>query len=101
MANGWMGANDSYLNGSRYTGTPHTQFWFDDGSVVLSVESTLFRIHRSILCMHSRIFADMFMVPQPLQDDTQPIIDGCPVVQMPDKAVDLTDLLRALYEPLK
>jgi BTB/POZ domain len=34
--------------------------WFPDGNVVLQVESTLFRVHRSILSMHSEVFHGMF-----------------------------------------
>jgi hypothetical protein len=77
----------------------HKTFWFDDGSIVLSVEQTLFRVHLSVLCLHSEIliFADMFGIP-PSNGETT--IEGCTVVRLPDKAVDFVDLLNVFYDPL-
>ena len=77
--------------------TRNSEFWFDDGSVVLNVQSTLFRVHRSILSMHSTVFSDMFSIPQP---PDQTAIEGCPVVHLHDSADDFTYLLKALYNPL-
>jgi hypothetical protein len=73
-----------------------TNYWFDDGNVVLQVESTLFRVHRSILSMHSEVFRGMFSVPQPAATDGD-LVDNCPVVQLPDRAVDWTHVLKAFY----
>src|ERR1700734_3586787 len=73
-----------------------TDYWFDDGNVVLQVESTLFRVHRSILSMHSEVFRGMFSVPQPVAVDGD-LVDNCPVVQLPDRAVDWTHVLKAFY----
>ena len=77
--------------------TRHPEFWFNDGSVILNVETTSFRVHSSILCKHSTVFADMFSLPQLATREEQ---DGCPVVDMPDSAEDFACLLRAFYEPL-
>lgn len=77
--------------------TRHPDFWFDDGSIVLSVEKTLFRVHRTMLCTHSEVFFDMFGLSQPLGE---PMIEECPVVRLPDRACDMEHLLRALYNPL-
>ena len=76
--------------------TRSTDCWFDDGNVVLQVESTLFRVHRSILSMHSEVFRGMFSVPQPVAVDGE-LVDNCPVVQFPDRAVDWTHVLKAFY----
>ena len=84
--------NASITNSSR-----HPDLWFDDGSIVLHVETTLFRVHRSTLSMHSEVFADMFRIPQPPDQD---IIEGCSVVHLPDSASDFIYLLKALYDPL-
>jgi hypothetical protein len=70
--------------------------WFPDGNVVLQVESTLFRVHRSILSMHSEVFQGMFSVPQPVAVDWD-LVDNCPVVQLLDRAVDWTHVLKAFY----
>jgi len=77
--------------------TRHESLWFDDGSVVLSVEQTLFRVHRSILCAQSEIFADMFRIAQP---DDETTVEGCAVVCLPDTAAEFVDLLKACYKPL-
>lgn len=61
--------------------------WFEDGNVVLQVDRTQFRVHRSILSRHSSVFADMFALPQP--NDTSDWVEGCPVVIMSgDEAED-------------
>ncbi|KAG5635411.1 hypothetical protein H0H81_011374 [Sphagnurus paluster] len=73
------------------------EFWFSDGSIVIIVENTAFRLHKSILGKHSDVFADLFSVPQP-QSDLE-LIDGVPVVHLQDNLQDFTDVLRALYEP--
>ncbi|KAF7297672.1 BTB domain-containing protein [Mycena kentingensis (nom. inval.)] len=78
--------------------TPITRspdFWFDDGSVVLQVESTQFRVAKSMLAMHSTGFRDMFMLP--LSED-QPTVEGCPLVVLAgDTAEDWGHLLGAMY----
>ena len=92
----------------------HPDLWFDDGSVILSAERTLFRVHISQLSRHSVCFRDMFAIPQPSSNSnnklaclTLPRIpDGCdlkdcsdcPVVYLHDKADDLGNLLTALYD---
>jgi hypothetical protein len=75
----------------------HKSFWFNDGSTVLSVEQTLFQVHCSVLCLQSKVFTDMFRIPQPSSDTT---IEGCIVICLPDKAADVADLLKAFYKPL-
>ncbi|TDL22613.1 hypothetical protein BD410DRAFT_770177 [Rickenella mellea] len=74
--------------------------WFDDGNIVLAAETTLFRVHRSVLAMNSPVFRDMFSLPQP-EGDTESIKgvpDVVPVVHMHDKAVDLSHLLHTIYD---
>lgn len=73
-----------------------TEFWFDDGSVVLHVESTQFRVHRSILSSYSEVFRDMFAIPQPTVSGE--VVEGCQIVQLTDKALDWENVLRALYD---
>ena len=81
--------------------THSPDLWFDDGSIVLHVESTLFKVHRSILSSNSEVFCDMFGVLQPSTTNTSDgAIDGCPVVPLPDQAVDWTHVLKALYDAM-
>ncbi|KAJ7147314.1 hypothetical protein C8R46DRAFT_918056 [Mycena filopes] len=74
-----------------------SDIWHDDGSVVLQAETTLFRAHWSVLCLHSSFFRDLRGLPQPAD---QPSIEGCPVIQVYDSSADVKHLLDALYNPL-
>lgn len=68
--------------------------WFEDGNIILQAENTQFKVHRGVLAKHSPVFADLFQVPQPTNE---PVVDGCPVVQIPDSAGDVADMLCCLY----
>ncbi|KAF7377619.1 BTB domain-containing protein [Mycena sanguinolenta] len=74
-----------------------SDIWHDDGSVVLLVESTLFRVHWGVICLHSTFFRDMRDLPQPAD---QLNIEGCPVIELHDSLEDVKHLLDALYNPL-
>lgn len=76
------------------TPSPSSEFWLSDGNVILQAESTQFRVHKSVLSMHSTVFRDMFTVPQP---DEQPKVEGCPIVHLSDAARDVDCLLGAFY----
>lgn len=78
------------------TSIRHHKFWLYDGSIVLHVQNTLFRVHQTILANHSEVFADLFTVPQP---DGERTIDGCPVVDLFDDEKNFVDLLNAVYTP--
>ncbi|KAJ6514919.1 hypothetical protein C8R47DRAFT_961428 [Mycena vitilis] len=70
--------------------------WHNDGSVVLQAERTQFRVHWSVLALDSSVFRDLQGLPQP---PDQPSVDGCPLVEVSDDAVDVEYLLKALYTP--
>ncbi|KAJ6584635.1 hypothetical protein B0H19DRAFT_1227316 [Mycena capillaripes] len=71
------------------------EFWFDDGNIILQVESTQFRLAKSVLSMHSSVFCDMFMMPLPANE---PTVEGCPVVILSgDTVQDWVHLLGAMY----
>ncbi|KAG1905585.1 uncharacterized protein F5891DRAFT_1138196 [Suillus fuscotomentosus] len=78
----------------------HKDLYYADGSVVLLAahagKTHAFRVHKSVLASHSKVFADMFVLPSTAENETY---DGIDSVQMPDDAKDLEDLLRALYYP--
>ncbi|KAF8170322.1 hypothetical protein K438DRAFT_1982832 [Mycena galopus ATCC 62051] len=67
--------------------------WFKDGSVVLQAAGTQFRVHWSILSLHSSFFRDLEDLPQP---PDQPTIDGCPIVELQDTVEDVEYLLKGL-----
>ncbi|KAJ6561984.1 hypothetical protein B0H19DRAFT_1210037 [Mycena capillaripes] len=71
--------------------------WHPDGSVVLQADHTQFRVHWSVLALHSSFFKGMLGLPQP---PDQPSVDGCPIIELSDSPEDVEHLLRALYDPL-
>ncbi|KAJ7931699.1 hypothetical protein B0H13DRAFT_2308408 [Mycena leptocephala] len=73
-----------------------SDIWHNDGSVVLQPGNTQFRVHWSVLALHSSFFRDMQGLPQP---PDQPSVEGCPVVELPDDTEDVEYLLKALYSP--
>lgn len=87
----------------------HPDLWFDDGSIILKADTTLFKVHISQLARHSVIFRDMFAMPQPSgSTPSSPTtasfnhedVDGatCPTLELYDSAEDLGNLLTALYD---
>ncbi|KAJ7714961.1 hypothetical protein DFH07DRAFT_872713 [Mycena maculata] len=41
------------------TATRHPEFWFDDGSLVVSVEAVMFKVHRTVLTRHSSFISEL------------------------------------------
>lgn len=73
--------------------------WLDDGSIILQTQSTIFKVHRSVLARNAEIFADTFQMPQPDKPaDDQALIDGCSVLPLTDDPTELSHFLRALYD---
>jgi len=73
-----------------------SKFWFEDGSVVLQAEKTHFRVHKTLLSLHSTVFRDTFQMPQPVE--AGPTIEGCPIVHVSDFAEDVEFMLESLYK---
>lgn len=75
-------------------------FWYIDGTVVIRVGSTLFRLHRSRLEKYCVFFQHLFAADAdaPLNE----MIDGCPVYHVPPElsANGFKDLLNALETPM-
>lgn len=61
------------------TPTPHELLWFSDGNVILEAGKSRFRVHQSILAIHSSVFKDMFTLPQGTNGHEAE--DGCPVAR--------------------
>lgn len=55
----------------------------------------IFRVHRTVLSLHSPVFKDMFNMPD-LRASSE-AYDGVALVRMPDTAEDLESLLSAFY----
>lgn len=75
----------------------HSEFWFEDGNIVLVAEGAGFCVHRGVLSRHSEVFRDMFLVPQPAEGEET--IEGCPVVRLTeDGAEEVALVLEILYD---
>ncbi|KAJ6453759.1 hypothetical protein C8R45DRAFT_631001 [Mycena sanguinolenta] len=69
--------------------------WFPGTDLVLRAGNRLFRVSGGILAARSAVFRDMLSIPQP---DTQPLIDGCPVVVLHDAPADTEYFLKAIFD---
>lgn len=76
-----------------------SEYWYDDGSIILVVGDTAFRVHKSILSQHSDVFADLFTIPEPPKNESDSV-DGCSVVHLQDDLKDFTEVIKAIYQPL-
>ena len=72
----------------------HLGLWFDDGNIILRAEIVLFRVHRSMLSRHSKVFEDLFSVAHSSEDEQ---LDGVPVITVQDCPLDLGDFLDVIY----
>ena len=76
--------------------TPDGTFNFKDGNVEVLCGNTLFRVHTSILSLHSPALRRMFSQTS-LAEAESP--NGCPRIQSPDTATDFATLLKTIYLP--
>ncbi|KAH7909492.1 hypothetical protein BJ138DRAFT_1010739 [Hygrophoropsis aurantiaca] len=79
-----------------------TDLYLNDGNIILfanrdSSTTYVFRLHKSVLAIHSGMFADMFALATPSEDDD--IYEGLPVIRMHDDAKDVEAVFRACYYP--
>jgi hypothetical protein len=107
--------SDSNL-GSGAAAQPHPDFWHPDGSVIIEVEKTKFRLHQSTLQKHSAYFAAMFHQGENLKgggggnrrrylevevDERSPNGGHLPVYRVPETtADDFASLLSLIEEPM-
>ena len=76
--------------------TPHNTFNFEDGNVEVLCELTLFRVHTSILSLHSPVLRQM-LAQANLAAAESP--NGCPRILSSDTASDFVTLLKIMYLP--
>lgn len=70
--------------------------WFEDCGLIIRAGNTLFRVSRDALATQSSIFADMLTLPSP--QDPAELMDGCPIVRLPDPVKDVEYFLKALFD---
>src|SRR6266852_4823619 len=77
---------------------PHRveKLWLEDGNLILVAGNALYKVYRGVLSRHSSVFRDMLAYPQPADSE---LIDGYPVVRLPDAEVEVTPFLEALFDP--
>lgn len=74
---------------------PDEELYFVDGNVILHCENTLFRVHRGVLSLNSEVFKDMFALGT---DQTEKDLEGCPCIDLSDKADDVRRFLHCIYK---
>ncbi|RPD67210.1 hypothetical protein L227DRAFT_619446 [Lentinus tigrinus ALCF2SS1-6] len=77
----------------------HRDYYFDDGNIVIRVQDTLYKLHRSLLERHSPVFRELFTVPQP-EGSTEGLAEDNPIILSGIEAIDFTRLLWLLYPPV-
>ena len=68
----------------------------DANVIIQSCDLVNFPVHRRTLAISSPVFDDMFSLPQPQPPDKE-VIDGLPVVRLPEDAEVLSSLITMLY----
>ncbi|KAJ6487133.1 hypothetical protein C8R47DRAFT_1127803 [Mycena vitilis] len=70
------------------------ELWFEDGNLILQAGQCQYRVYRGLLAAQSLIFRDMISLPQPTDSE---LIEGCPLVRLPDPEVEVTPFLQAMF----
>jgi hypothetical protein len=76
------------------TSPPETFDISDANLIIRSSDLVDFRVHKSVLAMASPFFKDLLSLPQPSDGE---IVDGLPVVQLPEGSELLNSLISILY----
>ncbi|KAI0375591.1 hypothetical protein BV20DRAFT_959582 [Pilatotrama ljubarskyi] len=76
----------------------HSEYFFNDGNVVIQVEDIQYNLHRSLLALHSPVFRELFTLPQPV-GSTEGRADDHPITLSGIRAMDFTRFLWLLYPP--
>ncbi|KAJ7165528.1 hypothetical protein C8R43DRAFT_1061459 [Mycena crocata] len=69
--------------------------WFEDGNIVIQAGNVQFRVYCGLLEARSSVFKEMFSFPRPAVCE---LVDGCPLVRLPNPAMDVTVFLKALFD---
>jgi hypothetical protein len=74
---------------------PSTSVWYDDGNLLIKVETTLFKVHRSILASRSTVFESMLAS---IQQSGSSRLEQCPIITLhADSSKDMVHALKAIY----
>jgi len=76
-----------------------SEYWFDDGNVILQAENLQFRVHRSIFSRHSVVLKELLLGTSQLESTGQGLlIEGCPVVHLHDSSEDVEIVVSIFYD---
>ncbi|THH16552.1 hypothetical protein EW146_g4098 [Bondarzewia mesenterica] len=78
--------------------------WLNEGNIVIRTTSadayTLYKVHKSILSLHSPVFRGLFDSPQDALHSASEHFEGIPIMDLPDAPDDVDGFLKALYLPI-
>ncbi|KAH7101758.1 hypothetical protein BKA62DRAFT_164997 [Auriculariales sp. MPI-PUGE-AT-0066] len=74
----------------------HSDLWYEDGTLVLQANESMFKVHRSILTRHSEFFSDMLQIAQSAGDEGT---DARPLVVPYVDGETMAELLHIIYGP--
>ncbi|KAG8716476.1 hypothetical protein FRC09_015708 [Ceratobasidium sp. 395] len=81
-------------------GTRDPQYYYEDGSVVLLVDDTLFRVQASLLKAQSEAFRDMFAsLSGDVDAKVEGLSDECPIKISDVTVPEFRNLLMIFYAP--
>ncbi|KAF7314955.1 BTB domain-containing protein [Mycena indigotica] len=72
------------------------ELWFEDGNIVVQAGFAQYKVFHGMLARHSDVFRDMLSFPQPHESE---LVEGCPLVRLPDSEVEVTPFLKAMFIP--
>ncbi|KAI0782152.1 hypothetical protein C8Q75DRAFT_535690 [Abortiporus biennis] len=77
----------------------HPEYYFPDGNFVIIAGNHAFRTHRTVLSRHSKVFRDMFTIPQPPVDSD--LYDGCSVVHLTETREEAQIMFSVIYDGIE
>ncbi|KAG5650781.1 hypothetical protein H0H81_011079 [Sphagnurus paluster] len=88
------GSSSPHLNTQEFT--RDQDLWLEDGDMVFSAETKVFRVRGRQLASISSVFGAMLSFPQPDPVDT---FDTYPLIRMQDSAEDVRCFFKAIFSP--
>jgi len=85
---------------SKHVIRNHPEYWFEDGSLVLDVQVTRFKVHQTLLSRHSKFFSAVLKL-RGHDSHSNSMLNGCHHVilerEQQIRADDVEALLQHLY----
>ncbi|OJA14502.1 hypothetical protein AZE42_04456 [Rhizopogon vesiculosus] len=76
-----------------YTAIKYTDLYFKDGNIVLLAGMSYFLVHQGLLSRHSEVLDQLIRTM-----DNSLVLEGRPVLTLPDLSPDITHFLKAIYD---